>query len=454
MLPIPARRIGVLLSSLALATGCQSLGDEPPTHEHRLPAGEVAHLSELRLSQMQPYPTPSLAESAETPPAGFAPIMSQGVYRHGSRTLTTDNSIDKVRDLWDEARATDALTPLGREFGKAFKDFADVTDDVGFGDLTALGRTELWSLGQREGKRLDALFADAIAAGNKVDVKDSGKTRAEDSADEFREGLADVHPDLDIEPSQSDEDLLHFDTEDPDYRAFIKGDDWRPAYRAAIEQIDLKSHALAALRALYSDPFVDTIDNPVDEAWGLYDVYMAAPSLIADSPIDMSPFMSTENAAAFAATTDARYFYSRGPGLQGDQRSFETAQLLIDDFFKAIDEYDASTEDHQHVGVYRFAHAEEIVPLVALLQIPGTGAPLPAETVFSPETSPFAVSKVAPLAANVTWTVWRDAAETTLVSMRFNERPVAFSDRCAPYAGTDRFYEVSQLRNCTQPVTN
>lgn len=392
-----------------------------------------------------PYPPAPVQVAA---PAGLVPVFAEHVGRHGSRTSTAGDHGERAGRLWQRAADSDALTPLGARLGPVLAALDTTTARLGVGRLTALGRAEQEAIGEREGQRLAPMFAQAEAAGSTVRIVTSGRTRTRQSAESFVAGLTASRPGLDVQPPRADPRLLYFDHTDPAYRDFLAHDKtWRAAYAAALRDVDLPATAAEVLQRLYTPAFVAAVEDPVAEAESVYERYRSAPALVRDleTPVDMTPFLLPGAAATFAFVEDARYFYSRGPGVTGDGRSHRPAQVLLDDFFAAADRRLAGGDT---VAVYRFAHAEQIVPLAALLGLPGSTPLDSAEQIYSWDSSTFRTANVAPLAANVRWTVWRDGAGTALVSVDHDEAPTTLGRSCRPEPALPTFYRLDELRRC------
>lgn len=396
------------------------------------------------LATLTTYPKPGVDRAAA--PAGYQAVFTEHVGRHGSRSLTSDNDGDRALKLWRQASAAGALTSAGADFGPAVEQIVAAMDEVGYGNLSTLGRTEQRDLGIREGKYLKTMFAKAVSEDDDVAILTSGRGRAVASAEYFVDGLESVHRQLEVRKPKSDPDLLYFDTTDPDYKKFIsKGKTWRAAYQTARATADIPGATEKTLRKLYSRDFVQSIDDPEGEAEAVWELYRVAAPMVDDAHVDMSTFMDPEVAAAFAFKEDARYFYSRGPGVTGDDRSYKAAGVLLDDFFDAIDRKLAGGKT---VAVFRFAHAEEIVPFAALLELPGSTQLASRDEVFSWDDSAFRTAQVAPLSANISWTLWQNSAGHELVSITHNEVPTAVGRSCRVADEGASFYELTELKRC------
>ena len=437
-------RLLIVAAALIILSGCQS--DAEPKVKPRGAATGIAP-SDLpeSLSTLTPYPTSKKPELKA--PAGFEPVFAQNLARHGARSLTSEDVLEDAIELWEEAKRANALTAVGKRFGPEARALHLAMNKVGYGELSTLGQEEMQGIGAREGERLSKMFDTAIADGAKVDVFDSGKGRAEDSAENFSLGLSSVKPELDIEPPESDEKMLKFDNENDKYEDFLEDGPWKEAYNEVRRLSNIDTIATEVLERLYKPEFVAGVDEPLSAASGVYDFYRSAPAMSRDIKVDATPFISKQAAELFAYVDDGRYFYSRGPGLDGDDGSYQAAQILLDDFFKVIDDRLLGRGNHPHAAVYRFAHAEEMTPFAALLALPGNDEPAKPGETYSHENNDFRVDRVAQLSANIEWVVWAKG-DTNIVSVSHNEVPTTVGRDCKPYKNTENFYKLEELRTC------
>jgi hypothetical protein len=430
---------------VALLAACQSAdpgSDRPRGSAAPLPAG----LETFWTSTLTPYPTPTKTTLPKAPD-GFEPVFVENLARHGSRTLTDGELLSDSIKLWERAKREDALTSVGRRFGPDARALRSAMREFGFGELNTLGREEMRGIGAREGERLAKLFDDAPADGAKVEVLDSGYKRAKESAKSFSEGLASVHPDLAIEPTETNEDVLKFSGENDEYEKYLEDGPWLPVYYKLRRASGIDEAAVDALEYLYDPDFVAGIRNPLRLATGIFDVYRSGPANLRDSNVDTEPLMRPDVAEIFAYVDDGRYFYSRGPGIEGDDGAYQAARVMLDDFFSAIDDRLQGRGPHPHVAVYRFAHAEEMTPFAALLQVPGADEPGKPGELYTHKNNEFRVARIAPLSGNIQWIVWAKG-DTHIVSIAQHERQTTVGRDCEPYEDTDNFYELEELRSC------
>lgn len=435
----------IVVAAMIALTGCTSASDPKEDKGSAAPTSAAAEDLPASLASTTPYPKPK--KVTLKPPPGFEPVFAENVARHGSRTLTSGEALEDAIKLWEKAKAAGALTTVGRTFGPDARALYNAMDKVGYGQLNTLGAEEMRDIGAREGERMSAMFEAANADGAKVDVLDSEVRRAKDSAKNFSAGLRSVHPDLAIEPPESNENLLKYSGENQEYEDFLDGGPWKAAYNQVRRISKISTVATEVLEHLYTPEFVAGIKNKLTEASGIFDFYRAGPAQSRDINVDTAKYMTEKGAETFAYVEDGRYFYSRGPGMEGEDDTYQAAQILLDDFFKVIDDRLEDRGPHPHVAVYRFAHAEELTPFAAMLAIPGSDEPgKPGET-YTHENNDFRIARVAPLSGSISWVVW-EKGDTHLVSVSHNEVPTTVGRGCENYEDTKNFYELEELRAC------
>ena len=439
-----SRLLIVVVAMIALS-GCQSATDRKNGDSRGSGSTSVVAGDQPNFSTLTPYPEPK--ESELKAPDGFEPVFAEHVARHGARSLTDGELLSDTIALWEKARDADALTSAGKRFGPDAQALRTAMRKVGFGQLSTLGKEEMQGIGARTGERLSSMFEAAIEDGAKVDIFDSGKARARASARNFARGLGSTQPDLVIEPSDTDENMLKFDSENNEYEDFLEEGPWIPVYNQLRKRSGINAAAVDTLEHLYTPEFVAGIRNKLFYANGVFDVYRGGPAMSRDVDVDTKPLMPAKAAEVFAYVDDGRYFYSRGPGLVGDDGSYQAAQILLDDFFTVIDDRLQDRGAHPHAAVYRFAHAEEITPFASLIELPGADEQAKPGEMYTHENNDFRVSRIAPLSSNIEWVVWGNG-DTHIVSVSHNEVPTTVGRDCQPYEDTEDFYELEELRSC------
>jgi hypothetical protein len=459
-----------------------------------------------------PYAPQQDSASYEAAPAGFKPVSTQLLARHGSRGLSSFKTDLALYNLWQAAAKEDALTPLGRELGPDIERMMQANallgygvagiSKPGYGNESMQGVQEHTLLAERLYTRLPELFRDAAASSagkagseRRIAVVTSGKDRAVDSGFFFARSLVQQQPSLaPLIDSGTDRALLYFHklnvkddkivTESSLAYQRWAGSDELEAREAAIHaQPQLQAAAHATLARLFTPAFIAALDagrrtatnsgtrsyisadgrftnqltgdgntsiaNATDAALALYEMYAAAADLRFELKADFTRYMPAGQARVYAEAEDAVAFYEKGPGIaENGDLTWRMAGALLDEFFTEADAIAAGKRTR--AATLRFAHAEIVIPFASALGLAGMSEQLPRAAAYSYENSPWRGEKVAPMAANIQWDLFQDANGSTLVRMLYNERETDFKPACASAktSPSSHFYDYRQLRRC------
>lgn len=191
------------------------------------------------------------------------------------------------------------------------------------------------------------------------------------------------------------------------------------------------------------------IASATDAALALYELYAAAADMRDEVPADFTRYVPSAQAGVFASIEDALAFYEKGPGVtENGDLTWRMARTLLDDFFDEVDA--VARGDMRHAAKLRFSHAEIVIPMAALLGLPGMSGQLPRATMYNYENSGWRGETVAPMAANIQWDVYRNARGRTLVRLLYNEIESDFKPACdaARFAAGSRYYDYHKLKKC------
>ncbi|WP_043762887.1 histidine-type phosphatase [Aeromonas taiwanensis] len=444
------------------------------------------------------------ASSYEAAPAGFTPVFTELVARHGSRSLSSPKYDVLTKLVWEAAARQGALTELGQTLGAKVDAVTDANQTLGYGLLSALGKEEHANLATRLAERLPTLLTGG-ASPLCLKVETSGKDRANESAYFFMQSLAKrvslVADSADCyvsqeNPSEIDKGLrnkfeLYFHKTEPegqyaqylptfqDYQAFIGDEDNgvapAPELTEALEALKAlprtRVMAREMLERLYSKAFVDELAggveyvavNPedggktyvhdeVDAALMLYNLFIIGPGMVREAqaqgaPWDLEQFITPEESAWFSYLSDAEDFYEKGPSLASQSATYAVAQPLLDGLFNEV-QTQVVEGAGEHVAKLRFAHAETLIPLAALMQLEGSRQSAQPGVLMSQENNEWRGGWVSPYAANIQWDVYRNEAGRVLVKMLYNEKELAFKAGCIPVQAGSFFYDFGELKRC------
>ncbi|WP_175703820.1 histidine-type phosphatase [Burkholderia ambifaria] len=182
------------------ATSADNSGTQPaPQPPQPKPTPEPASYYQTKT----PYRPQQDAATYEAPPAGYAPVYTELVARHGSRGLSGFKYDGAIYSMLVKAEADGALTALGAQLkadtyammkANALLGYGvQGISTPGYGNLTQTGIREHQQLAARLAQRLPALFA---SGGRQIVVVNSGQDRAVDSSTYFSTALVAAQPAL------------------------------------------------------------------------------------------------------------------------------------------------------------------------------------------------------------------------------------------------------------------
>ncbi|MET8976044.1 histidine-type phosphatase [Streptomyces sp. NPDC004539] len=422
----------------------------PALAADRQPAHAVSYGTK---APYQPRQNPASYSKA---PAGFTPVFTENVSRHGSRAATDSSDGDLILALWDKAAASGQLTGKGEEFGPKVRALLAAMAKVGYGNLSGRGREEMRDTADRMAARLPGLFGEIAASGEKIDVVSSGQGRAVDSANEYAGELAAKDPALKplIGATRTDKDLLYFHKSagGKAYQEYLANDQRLAATLKSItDQPKTQRAAVGVLRKIFKQGFVNGLSaaDQVAAAEAVYNLYAIAPAMIKESPggrgWGLERYISRTDAAWFGYLGDAEDFYEKGPGFSDSDITYKMANVLLDDFFNQVESKRSGTST---LGAeLRFTHAEEIIPLAALMGLPESTKPATPGVSYTYDNNPWRGADVSPLGANIQWDVYRKGTQY-LVRMLYNEKEIPFKAGCKPVAKNSKFYDFKELQRC------
>ncbi|MGV0361491.1 histidine phosphatase family protein [Corynebacterium minutissimum] len=423
-------------------------------------------------------------------PAGFQQIYTSTVNRHGSRGLSSFKYDDLAQQMLEHAKEHGQLTDLGEKLIPQVeamiivnKELAGGTgQDAGYGNLTVVGREELQGIGQRNAQRNSALMDRIEKDDLKVKYISSGEDRANDSgwnfgkswlsanpqlSDNLVDGMEDGHVTIE---TRTDLMYAHKDKNAPSYEKYSEWKD-SETLDSKVEEAYAKPASQTAARSLLNKIFTEdfiagledgsisfvgrekddkTVEGIVDAALQFYNLYIIAPALAHEekTPAEgwiFDQYMDEASGPTFAYLLDVEDYYQKGPAIEGQTVAYDNFEPLLKEMIRGVKD---RAEGGDIAAEYRFGHAETIIPLAALLKLPGSEKGIPADELYSWENSDWRGDKVAPMGANIQWDAFQNEHGETLVRMLYNENEIAFHDGCEPIAEGSMFYTIDELSEC------
>lgn len=387
----------------------------------------------------RPYGNPK-DSSVRKPPSGYSLFFIQTVGRHGARSQVNDNAEQDALSVWNAAQKRNALTDTGKRLGRDIKEFQAAERKIGYGELSDLGRREMFGIGRRTGDNYSSFFQSVRKKDETIATVTSEIGRTKDSAGALREGLAHGFGrslDGQLAKNLVRDELLRF------------SGSMSSAGRAMVEQVlrrtSVRDHAKHMLRASYTSSFVNSLDDPVDAALDLYKLYITAPGMRKETDLTFSRYVPADDRETISYASEVDTFYKYGPGVKGETNTFRNARPLLKDFF---DHLDARIAGGKRAAVFHVAHGETTMPFAVLIKAPGSHVQMPKGEAYGRSKNPWRGSVAGRLSGNIEWTAFRNQDRKVLVTMRYHEVPIRFHSRCTPYKEGSYFYRVSELKSC------
>ena len=381
-----------------------------------------------------PYGNEATTKIAKAPD-GYELFFVETIGRHGSRTATNDDEEERVIKLWEQAKEQDALTEVGEDLKDDLKQFEADQKEIGYGELTSIGKAEMAGIGRRTAENYADFFSRVSEKGEEIAFVTSPVNRTKESAAAMKGEIKERFPDLKIAKDAVSE------------RTLIIGSGATALGRQHIRELkrvqDVEQAATNVLATIYQPQFIVQVKDPVDAALDLYRVYQRGPSMAANSSVDLTKYVDEADAIVLGQEQSGEKFYRYGPGNEGEDSSFIGAKPLLNDFMKRLEE---RVDGGKTAAVFRHAHGETLMPFTALTQL--RGANDQELSLITNDNNPWRGYTSGPLAGSVEWAAYRNDKGKILLTLRFNEEPSRFSKACQPTEPNGPFYTLEEIRSC------
>lgn len=379
---------------------------------------------------MMPYDFSSV-DSLPVIPSGYKPIYVSYVARHGARYLSSPKKIEKIKRALTEAAESDNLSQEGAQFLNYISEIESRTGDQ-WGLLSAVGIEEEQRLGEQMAQMLPELFHKG-----RVNTVSTFVPRVIMTMYEFNHALERNHKKLEIYTAsghQNDSVLYFFDAF-KQYDAFRSDGDWQRIYDSFLSR-----HVSAApAQRLFKGV------KRTDLEWRkltmeMYGVVQGNRAAGFEAPTT-EWFSEEEYHQCYLASNLVHYL--RNTPNQFDPWCAPATAMLIERIINDADiALSQSTESvPQTVFSGYFGHAETLLPMLAVMNIPGCWFPF---TNFDNIDSKWKLQNITPLAANLAIIFLRNPQGEICVSLRLNGR------NTPAYPGAEEIISWSDLKTYWQ----
>ena len=357
-------------------------------------------------------------DTSAAAPAGYTPFFINYVGRHGARHATSTGELIKLDQFLQSAADSSALLPDGLRLQKMVHTILTIETKYASGTLTGVGETEQYRIGKDMGDRYPQVVRQPEDC---LHVTSTPEQRTVQSADQFLKGLASASTCISRTPDDSVR--LRFFSLSPAYKDFEKKGEWKKAQA----QLESAGPYHTATTAILHRLFDSTWTVPDNFIAALYSAAVIVPGLQQEllqagykpEETDIFSLLSPKEAEALATVEAARDFFVKGPGLDATGIQVRIAAPLLADFIQSTDEWVATGKSGADL---RFAHAETIAPIAALMGCEGA-----ATAVSDPFHYPavWHSDRLIGYSANIQWVFYRKKNhDGYLLKVLYNEHPI------------------------------
>lgn len=344
-------------------------------------------------------------------PDSLEPVMINHVGRHGARFMSSDKSVGRVLAAITGAERAKTLTETGRRLRDLCNRIVAVTAGR-WGALDSLGMMEQTLIATRMQQTWTPLFANG-----RVKAISSYSPRCIMSMYCFAHQLSRLDNRLEITTSSGRQHspLMRFFDSNEDYRAYREEGKWK----TTLDEFAAASFNPAPLERILGKATADTMQRENAQAllMSIRDVVAAAAATgIATDPLKF--FTRAEYNRLWAQSNLRHYLQYSASTL-----SAEPAEMAAPLLRALIDTTDDMAEGRADTPVLlRFGHAETLMPLLAMMHLPGCYY---MTNYFDTVGLHWRDFDIVPMAANLQLILLRNKENGKLyLRVDLNERPV------------------------------
>lgn len=360
----------------------------------------------------RPYPVPAHTASY---PDSLTPVMINHVGRHGARFPASPKQCNILLSALKSAQAQKTLTPAGMRLLKLTqKVIARVNGR--WGALDSLGMAEQRGIASRMMAAYPELFREST-----VNAISSYAPRCIMSMDEFTHQLArmDNKVELNMASGRRFSPLVRFFDSSPLYLEFRKDQ----SLKSMLDDFIARTCPYSQLPRILGEEF-DYASAKADRRDVALAEYAVLSGLSAMSmKAEITDFLTPREQNALWSISNMRHYLEHSASVLNDIPA-KIAAPLLQDLIATTDGFIAGDKAVAKV-MLRFGHAETLMPLLALMRLPGcfylTNYP---ETV----AEHWKDFDIVPMAANLQMILFRAPSGAYYVRIDLNEVPVTLID--------------------------
>lgn len=412
------------------------LSDNPPlTAEYPCVCSKIEYAGTY-----MPY-SESIQLHETEPPSGYTPFYINHIGRHGSQTFHSSETLDFVLLHLREARKTGKLTPVGKELHTHLQKLRSNLEGH-WGELTEMGRTEQAGIAYRLVNRYPDLFKKSSTP-LFIHAISSPINKCMNSMYCFVSNIKYLSTsNLIIKTgyNRANSPILDFFNQNSNYLRFYNKGNWRNRFEK-FKQNELHSSRLLSL--LFTPTYKISEEIQYKLILSLFSIRNTLLNQKSDFNID-ELFTEADFNSLWQIENVRDYLSHAGSGEENFIALRIAAPLLMD----MISSTDKAIHSQKQLATLRFAHAETLIPLIALMGIPEGMAHI---TNLEQLCRYWRNYEVAPMAANLQWVFYQNKNGNVLVKVLLNEKETTLpiESDLAPYYSWNkvkRYYSQQIIR--------
>lgn len=354
-------------------------------------------------------PYPVVKDSSGFFQDSMVPFYVNHLGRHGARFPTSGKALNRVKEILELARRENRLTSGGVTLLSTIQNLSE-TFDGQWGKLSVVGEEEQRGIARRMIERYPQLFSDSV----KVQAIATYVPRCIHSMDAFLACMVEFNSSLHIQRNEGKQynDILRFFDLNQSYVDYKENGDWRPIYETFVRR---KISPASVMENFFLESGQETDKEAEEFVMALFSIAAILPDT--GTPINLDGLFTIGEWDNYWQTQNLRQYMSKSSSPVGRMLPVAIAWPLLSEFIHSADEVIKGKSDTR--ANFRFAHAETVIPFVALMGVEGTDVKVVVPDSVSKYWKDY---EIAPMAANVQWIFYHDKALEIWVKFLLNEK--------------------------------
>jgi len=381
-------------------------------------------------------------------PGGYKAVFINYVGRHGARHLTKDVSTYSAYAILQKADSAKALTAAGQKL-KFMVVSLQTIEHPHLKSISKRGAMEQQGIAAR----MLANYPDVFKGNYCANVYITKEERTKQSSEAFLTGLRYAPDNACAKPTVNNDDLRFFSIA-PAYAGFEENGNWQQPMQLLEKAVKPAGFDTRFLSRFLKDTFIAKMsiaeqDQFIDDIFGFSSIINSIQAEIASkdyrkSDLDFRSLITCDELSLLDKLNSADDFLKKGPGTDINGIQVRDAVPLLVSFINTTDNYIANKKVAAEL---RFAHAETIAPIAALMGLSDAST---AATDIIHFDKVWQADKVIPLSSNIQWVLFKNGRDKYLLKCLLNEKEVSIAglpSKTFPYYTWDsvRAYYLNKL---------